>query len=304
MPSEAALELETLIKEDPLGYYGVIAVRELNQSFAPLQINEKELETLSLLGVNEMTLQTRLTIEWLIAVDEKSFAEKLLNNAVEDLKKRNVTAESTWLAVSSAYARTGLYLPLFAAIGALDTEVKDRLLKHHPELLFPRPYSNIISAAAEKSGIPQELIYSIIRQESAFDPQARSPADAFGLMQLLPSVAAQLAKQNKLEYQEATDLYEPEIVVPLGAFELKSLMKKYRNQFILAVSGYNANPSAIRGWLNTRYREDSLEFIEEVPYEETRSYIKLVLRNYVFYQRILNNDRSLPFPESLLALQK
>ena len=98
------------------------------------------------------------------------------------------------------------------------------------------------------------------------------------------------------------DLYKPEVNIPLGAFELKSLMKKYDNQYILAVAGYNANDSAIRGWLKTRFRNDSVEFIEEVPYEETRTYIKLTMRNYVFYQRLLSPGVSIKFPEDLLKL--
>ncbi|XGC81854.1 tetratricopeptide repeat protein [Bdellovibrio bacteriovorus] len=299
---EAQAELQDLIKEDPLGYYGVLAVRELGQTFSPLKTDNKELQSLSLLGVNELAPATRLTTEWLIAVNEKPYAEKLLNSAAEDLKKRNVTSEQTWLTMSSAFARTGLYLPLFATIGTLPANVKDQLLKDHPDLLFPQAYGDIIAAASEKSGTPQEFIFSIIRQESAFNPEARSPVDAFGLMQLLPSVAKVLAKENGLPYEEALDLMKPEINVPLGAFELKNLMKKYKGKFILAVSGYNANDSAIRGWLKTRFRPDSVEFIEEVPYEETRAYIKLTMRNYVFYQRLLNTDAPTPFPENLLAL--
>lgn len=301
---QANKELEELIQEDPLGYYGVMANRELQRNFAPLKVQGKELESLSLLGISELDPQMRLIAEWLIAVHEKPFAEKVLNIAVDDLKKRNVTSEDTWLAMFSGYARTGLYLPLFSALGALDSKVKDKLLNDHPDLLFPKPFGDIISAASQQSGTPQEFIYSIIRQESAFNPEARSPVDAFGLMQLLPSVAKQLAKKNNLEYKEAADLFKPEINIPLGAYELKSLMNKYDDQFILAVSGYNANDSAIRGWIKTRFREDPLEFIEEVPYEETRAYIKLTMRNYVFYRRLLDQTESLKFPEELLKLSK
>lgn len=300
---EAIQELQSLAKEDPLGYYGVLAVRELKRPFAPLKSDNKELEGLSLFSVGELDPQTRLIAEWLIAVNEKAFAEKVLNSAAENLRRSNVTSEDTWLAMSSGYARTGLYLPLFSAIGALQPEVKDRLLNDHPDLLFPQAYLDIINKASAKSGVPAEFILSIIRQESAFDSEARSPADAFGLMQLLPNIAKQLAKQNSLEYQEALDLFNPEINIPLGAFELKTLMKKYDNQFILAVSGYNANDSAIRGWLKTRYRQDPVEFIEEVPYEETRTYIKLVMRNYVFYRRLLKHDYATTFPEDLLLLK-
>ncbi len=301
---EATNELQGLVKEDPLGYYGVLAVRELKQPFSPLKAGQKDLEGLSLFNVSEIDSQTRLVTEWLIAVDEKPFAEKILTSAAENLRQKNVTSEETWLAMSSGFARTGLYLPLFSAIGALQPEVKDRLLNDHPDLLFPQAYEDIILNASAKSGVPAEFIFSIIRQESAFNTEARSPADAFGLMQLLPSIAKQLAKQNSLTYGEALDLFKPEVNIPLGAFELKTLMKKYDNQFILAVSGYNANDSAIRGWLKTRFRADSVEFIEEVPYEETRTYIKLVMRNYVFYRRLLQHDSATTFPEDLLLLKE
>lgn len=300
----AKVEFQALLTEDTLGYYGMLARRELAESFPAIQTHPTEALNLDLLQVGEMAQQNRLLIEWLISVDEKAFSEKALNVAVEDLKRQNVTEEKTWLAVSSAYARSGLYLPLFATIGSLKPEVKDRLLNDHPELLFPQAYAPTIKDASDKSGTPQEFIFSIIRQESAFNPEARSPADAFGLMQLLPSVAKELARRNKLPYGEATDLMKPEINVPLGAFELKSLMNKYDQQFILAVSGYNANDSAIRGWLKTRLRPDPVEFIEEVPYEETRTYIKLVMRNYVFYKRLLNPTLATTFPEDLLKLKQ
>lgn len=297
---KATEQLNAIIKEDPLGFYGVMAYRDLNRPFPALKVDPDKILALSLLNVNELDPTMRLTVEWLIAVNEKPFAEKAINTAVDDLKKRKVTGEDTWLAVSSAYARAGLYLPLFSTIGSLDPQVKDKLLNDHPDLLFPRPFKDMVNGASEKSGIPSEFIYSIIRQESAFNPEARSPADAFGLMQLLPSVAKQLATQNKLPYSEANDLFKPEINIPLGAFELKSLMKKYDEKFILAVSGYNANASAIRGWLKTRYRPDAVEFIEEVPYEETRAYIKLTMRNFVFYSRLNHDKDSIIFPEELL----
>ncbi|UYL09541.1 lytic transglycosylase domain-containing protein [Bdellovibrio sp. SKB1291214] len=302
--NEATAELESLIKEDPLGYYGIMGYRELNREFPVIKGNAQESASASILGVDELQGRLRLQIEWLIAVNEKPFAEKALNQASEDLKKAGINSEKTWLTMFSAYARSGLYLPLFQTIGSLQPEVKDRLLNDHPDLLFPQPYREIVAAASLKSGIPQEFIYSIIRQESAFNPEVRSPVDAFGLMQLLPSVSKNLAATYKLEYKEAIDLYKPEINVPLGAFELKNLMKKYDNQYILAVSGYNANDSAIRGWLKTRYRADAIEFIEEVPYEETRSYIKLTMRNYVFYERLLKSPQAIRFPEQLLSLSK
>ncbi|HWU42189.1 MAG TPA: tetratricopeptide repeat protein, partial [Bdellovibrio sp.] len=134
--SSAGAELETLIKEDPLGYYGMLAYRELGREYPAIQSKPDETLNLSLLGINTLDPQLRLNIEWLISVNEKPFAEKALNQAADDLKKYNVTAESTWLAMSSGYARAGLYLPLFSTIGALQPAVKDQLLNDHPDLLF------------------------------------------------------------------------------------------------------------------------------------------------------------------------
>lgn len=173
------------------------------------------------------------------------------------------------------------------------------LFSYDPELVFPMLYPQEIKNSASKSKIPEELIYAIIRQESAFDPEARSMADALGLMQLLPSVAEASAKENKLKYSTAFDLFEPSINIPIGSFELKKLLKQYNNQFILAVARYNASEEAIQGWLKVRYSPDPLEFIEDIGYDETRNYVKLVMRNQISYQR-LRAKNDFPFPEELL----
>jgi soluble lytic murein transglycosylase len=299
--SAAEDELKTLASQDPLGYYGLLAYRDLNTAMPAISVDPQAAMSLNLLPLGEIAAETRLTAEWLISVNETSFVERILNGIVADLKKQNVTRDETWLRVTSAYARAGLYLPLFSALGDLNPKVKDQLLNSHPDLLFPLPYQDLIERASQTSGTPASFMYSIIRQESAFNPEARSPVDARGLMQLLPSIAKTLAKENNLTYATADDLYRPEINIPLGAFELKNLMRRYNDQFIFATAAYNANGGAIRGWINSRYRPDPIEFIEEIPYEETRTYIKLVMRNYVFYSRLLNKNHSTLFPEKLLV---
>jgi soluble lytic murein transglycosylase len=304
---EAKDLLQQIVKNDQIGYYGVVAVRELGQNFAPLKSNEKDF-TYSLSSLKEMSQISALQAEWLMAVGENTFSEKIIDQLVQDLRQSDRNEEETWLIVLASYARTNLYLPLFAAFNKLPPEVKDKMVQKHPELLFPRNYKDLIIQAAQAEQIPSELGFSIIRQESAFNPRARSPVDAFGLMQLLPSIAKELSRSTKLPdkdvYKEAEDLYDPEINVPLGTKELKNLLAKYNQQYILAVSAYNASGNAIRGWLKTRYRDDALEFIEEVPYDETRSYIKLVMRNFVFYKRLNQIEGPVTFPEEWLKLAR
>ncbi|MBK9322062.1 MAG: transglycosylase SLT domain-containing protein [Bdellovibrionaceae bacterium] len=300
--SEEALQLfRQLVKEDPIGYYGVLAIREMNQAFTPLKSNEKDF-SYSLSNLKELSPQSALQAEWLMAVGEKSFAERIIDQLAEGLKRKTQVDENAWLIVLTSYARANLYLPLFAAFSSLPQEVKDTLVNKHPELLFPRNYQVLIQQAAAAEQIPPEIAFSIIRQESAFNPLARSPVDAFGLMQLLPTIAKNLSHKTNIPYNEPDDLFNPEVNIPLGAKEIKGLLTKYDQQYILAVSAYNASGTAIRGWLKTRYRPDAIEFIEEVPYDETRSYIKLVLRNFVFYKRLNQSETSVPFPEEWLRL--
>lgn len=303
---EAKALLEKVIREDHIGYYGVIAVRELGQTFSPLKSNKKDF-SYSLTNLREIPPMTALQAEWLMAVGENVFAEKIIDQIAQSLKQKKQDDENTWLVVLASYARANLYLPLFAAFNTLPNDIKDKMVQQHPELLFPRDYKELILPAAQAEQIAPEFVFSIIRQESAFNPRARSPADAFGLMQLLPKLAKSLSTKTPVPYKEAEDLFEPEINVPLGAKELKNLLAKYDQRYILAVSAYNASAGAIQGWLKTRYREDALEFIEEVPYDETRTYIKLVMRNFVFYKRLGQsedpNNGPVSFPEEWLRLK-
>jgi len=299
---EAKTILQQLVKEDQIGYYGMMAVRELGQTYNPMKSNEKDF-SYSLTSLREMPPMSALQAEWLMAVGENTFSEKVIDQVAQDLRQKGRADEDTWMVVLTSYARANLYLPLFAAYNNLPQDIKEKMIQKHPELLFPRNYKDVIQQAAGSEQIPSEFVFSIIRQESAFNPRARSPADAFGLMQLLPSLGKELSKGTNVGYKEPDDLFDPEVNVPLGAKELKNLLAKYNQQYILAVSAYNANATAIRGWLKTRYREDSLEFIEEVPYDETRAYIKLVMRNFVFYKR-LGQDAPVSFPEEWLKLVK
>jgi soluble lytic murein transglycosylase len=154
-----------------------------------------------------------------------------------------------------------------------------------------------VNEAGRRFGVASELMYAIMRQESSFDPLARSHADAFGLMQLIPEAARRVEEVSGIKLESPEDLYRPDVNVTLGAAFLRNLMNQHNEQFILTVASYNASEKAIRGWMKTRFRGDALEFIEDIPYEETRGYVKLVMRNYIFYLRLNSGGRPVPFPE-------
>ena len=299
---DAKINLATVIKEDPLGFYGLLARRELNEKIQPLQVPETSDKDDRLAGVApKELLSLGIITDWLVAVGERNLAEKALNRFSDHIRKMGSNDEELWLRVFSQYAQSGSYLPLFSNLTLVKAETREAILASHPEILFPQPYKSVVEAAAGKALIPSALVYAIMRQESAFNPKARSPMDAYGLMQLIPSVAKIRAKQKGIPFEKATDLYDPPVNVSLGAFELQNLLSRYQSQYIMAIAAYNASDKALKGWVKNRYRLDPIEFIEEIPYEETRSYIKLVLRNYIFYLRF-NATEAFEFPESCLTL--
>ena len=179
---------------------------------------------------------------------------------------------------------------------------KNLLFYQNSKYFFPQPFSDVISGADKKFNFDKNIIYSIIRQESAFDKFARSHADAFGLMQLIPEVAEKNQKQLDLGYKNPDDLFIPQINVGIGTMYLSNQWRKFSDSFILATASYNAREEAIWGWVKTRYNKNSLYFIEDIPYEETRNYIKLVMRNYLIYSFINENNVGY-FPENLLKIK-
>jgi soluble lytic murein transglycosylase len=192
-------------------------------------------------------------------------------------------------------AQTGDYANLFAAAAYIPD--KKRILDENPELLFPRPWETEIADAGKQSGVAPELLYAIMRQESAFNPYARSPVDAFGLLQLTLFTAEKIAKERGVALASHEDLYQPKLNIPLGASFMRQLLRKFDNQMVLSIASYNASEDAVLTWLRTRYRGDPLEFIEDIPYSETMIYIKLVLRNFIFYSRLSSKGDSIAFPE-------
>jgi soluble lytic murein transglycosylase len=282
----AVQTFEALTSEDPLGFYGLLAHRELQKPFSPL-LNQDNLKALP-------PPESGDVFRWLITLNETTLAQRFLNTA-HSRGKGSGQPDHVMESLTS-WARAGYFNNVFARLTMLNTEERKKVLNEHPDLIFPKNHLAIVLDSADRFGINPNLVYSIIRQESAFDARARSPADAFGLMQLLPETAERVAREVQVPYQDAEDLYQPKTNIPLGTAYLKELWNQYQGQFILTVASYNASEDAVRAWMKTRYRGDPTEFIEDIPYEETRTYVKLIMRNLIFYMR-RGSDTPIPFPE-------
>ncbi|MCC7405974.1 MAG: transglycosylase SLT domain-containing protein [Bdellovibrionales bacterium] len=298
----ARLELESLTKEDPLGYYGLLAYRELGRPVTVEGLNKSALHEEPEISPKFRGLLERPYVEWLLAVGESQIANDYLDHIADGYRKRENQDEATWVGLFRYYAKSGIYLSLYNQLGKLEPLQRNSILNRYPELVFPTPYKDLVSSSSNRYGVSAELIYAIMRQESAFNPAARSPADAFGLMQLLPEVAQRTAQENQVDFKKDIELYEPHINIPIGSAYLRELWDRFNGQFILTVASYNASEDAIFTWLRTRFRGDTLEFIEDIPYEETRGYVRLVMRNLVFYNLMISGKPTIPFPEWCLAL--
>jgi len=150
-------------------------------------------------------------------------------------------------------------------------------------LLFPRPFDQPVTEGAKLSGLSPNLIYSVIRQESLYQPWAISGAGAIGLMQLLPATANRTAKLLERPRPTREALTRPEVNVPLGAAFLARLVERFDGQVVLALSSYNAGPGATSRWLPGRSM-DVDAWVENIPYNETRSYVQRIMWYSVVYQ--------------------
>lgn len=158
------------------------------------------------------------------------------------------------------------------------------------EILYPRLYWNEIEEAAGKSGLDPYLISSIIRQESGFEPMVVSSAGAVGLMQIMPGEAPAIASRGGLGLSAAREeLFDPRINVMLGAAEFVQKLDVMYGHQILAIASYNAGERAVGRWIAITPPDDVDAFIDSIPFNETRLYVKNVLRNYQEYRRIYGN---------------
>ena len=145
-----------------------------------------------------------------------------------------------------------------------------------------------LPAACTVAGVPTTLVLALVRQESEFDPTAASNANARGLMQLLPSTAQDVARRYGVAYSGADDLYKPQVNLALGCYHVKDLLDGLNGSWVLTIAGYNAGKTRVLGWATAHgdprdAKVDVVDWIEAIPFDETRNYVMRVLENELAY---------------------
>ena len=154
------------------------------------------------------------------------------------------------------------------------------------EGLFPRPYWSDLKRYSAANGLDPNLVASLIRQESEFNPGAISHANAYGLMQLLPTVGKGEARELKVRGFNTGMLLSAPTNIQLGTRYFKEMVEKYNGQVEYALAAYNAGSNRVDDWLGQGPYRDVAEFVESIPFTETREYVQAITRNAQIYKRI------------------
>jgi soluble lytic murein transglycosylase len=164
--------------------------------------------------------------------------------------------------------------------------------------VYPGPFGAIVKSEEERYSLPNGIVHSIMRQESAFKMTVVSPVGAQGLMQLMPNTAKR-ASEEGLFAAPPDAIQRPDINVRLGSFYLSKLLGNFKGSLPLTAAGYNAGPHAVKRWLNTGAHETDL-WIARIPFRETRHYVQRVLSNFARYQWLAGgNDNVTPLALAL-----
>jgi len=283
-------------------YYHVLSESYCNFYYADLarrrmRVLGSQPETAESAVLAAVRRPTPPNLEEMVPEDDPHYikAKLLANAALNEYIGPEITASptsSSWgdLAQAEIYASFGEFTRALQSMKHSGLSFFTQPVDHVPEaywhLLFPQPYWSDLVEQAQRNSLDPYLVASLIRQESEFNPGAVSHANAYGLMQLLPSVGKTLAKQQGVKPFDAGRLLDPRINLQLGTANLRQVLARYGGQVEYALAAYNAGDTPVRQWMASGEYRDVPEFVESIPYTETREYVQAILRNRELYRTL------------------
>jgi soluble lytic murein transglycosylase len=216
----------------------------------------------------------------------------LVDFAIRELQAAAAKEGGSWAPAEAAqlFVETGHYdraieYMKHSAPNYFALDIPD-LPRKYWEALFPKPYWNDLKRCSEANALDPYLVASLIRQESEFNPNAVSRANAVGLMQLLPKTGRAVAKEEKLKRYNATQLYTPAVNLELGTRYFRGMVDRFGGSFEYALAAYNAGSDRVEEWLGQGKYRDPQEFVESIPFTETREYVQAIMRNAGVYRQL------------------
>ena len=266
---EARAGFESLARERD--YYGFLAADRLGEGY---RFNHRRLEIPADLAERVAAMPAVRRALELLALGRRVAARREWHALTRELDEDELEAAS-WLAWCRDWHGR-------AILTIARTPERDDL-----ELRFPIVYRGIVESAADRRGLAPATVYAFIRQESAFMPDARSPAGALGLMQLMPRTGRELMRRAGRQYRNRSQLLAPELNVELGTRYIRSLLSKTGGRLPLAAASYNAGPHRVRGWLPAEGEVEAAVWIDNIPFTETRRYVRRILAYSAIYEHRL-----------------
>lgn len=266
----------------PDTYYGARATQELGISL-PEPLSADEEYSRGELKVPEWADASLSAGIVLLRMGLKEEGELQLLYAVEDRALLKERLYSLWMMCMEGRA--------FGAARRLG----DRLLKSRnwneedPRFLslnYPLYFADLVVIESRRNGLDPYLVLALIKQESAFEPEARSYVGARGLMQLMPETAEEWTRRLRRSPVEAEDLYDPEVNLGLGIPYLARLIERFDGSIEKALAAYNGGPTNVRRWERGLPDEKPETFLESIGFSETRTFVRTILNNYYRYRYI------------------
>jgi len=295
--ARAERALRALDDENPIDWYGMLARRELG--LAPRGGAKVPHDALARRAPTDKSASRA------IAIAEHGFT-RYAARAVVDRGTKDAASIALAAKVGAhhlAWRRASTVMPraLTTKGGALANDAGWRAS-------YATPHRALVDEHAKKADVPMSFVYAIMRTESGFDERALSVAGARGLLQLMPHTAIGIAEHIRFDayhQDRGSDdvLYEPSAIIPLGAATL-GLWKAETGNLLLTAAAYNGAPENVVRWVERTYALDVVEFVERIPFKETRDYVKSVLAAEAVYRALEGEPLSLALPERIEPFEK
>jgi soluble lytic murein transglycosylase len=275
---EARAHLEAAARH-PTAYYGQIARAKLGYGEMALRRSPEP-------GAAQRASDIVRAVEILYAVNERELLLPFAADLAERSTDAGALAAAAEIMAQHEDARTLLLL-------AKDALGRDLPLDHYAFPSVGVPHFGAVGPEVDRA-----VVYSIVRQESAFNPHDVSTAHALGLMQVTPEAGRYVAQKFGVHYDQKRLMSDSVYNMQMGAAELGDLLKDYRGSYILAFAGYNAGRGRVHEWVE-RYGDprdpkvDPIDWVERIPFSETRNYVQRVLENLQVYRVRLGRDSRL-----------
>jgi soluble lytic murein transglycosylase len=240
----------------------------------------------------QLTVPRPPELELAVALTEAG----LFPDAAEEVESRASRIRSSEQALPFAHALLSLgeygYAHAIAARHLWGRAFGERA----PEALaafYPKAFASAVEAAATRNEVEPYLVWAIMRRESAFRPEVASSADARGLMQIIPPTGSAIAERLAEPRPNPADLFAPDLNIRYGAWYLSQLMKRFAHP-VLAAAAYNAGPKATAKWAQEKGSLPLDLFVEEIPFRETRGYVKQVVADLYLYRAFYGGSATPP----------